>query len=216
MKCFKRIFLDLDGPLLDGRERHYHCYQRIMERYGFKPIGLDEYWENKRARINRRDLLSMSGAEAIYDDFLKAWLRLIESPEMLALDEVQEGGVDCLREWKGRRIELILVTMRKNKQTLDAQLKSTGLHKFLDAVLICHYADGGQAKANAVRSRFKIKTLKEDDYWIGDTEVDWEAANSLGCKIILVANGLRSEKFLNTLKNCLVVPSISSLLSPHE
>jgi phosphoglycolate phosphatase len=214
MKCIKKILLDLDGPLLDGKERHYHCYRSILEKFGFKPVGIDEYWEKKRALVNRRNLLNMSGAGMIYDDFLAAWLSMIESPEVLALDKVQEGAVECLRNWKEQGIELTLVTMRKNKRGLEEQLNSTGLRQHLDSVLVSDHAEGGEGKADVVRqfhsdnpdNRFEVNTL-----WIGDTEADWEAAKSLGCDVVLVSNGLRNEKYLKSLERALVEPSIASL-----
>lgn len=211
MKCIKQIFLDLDGPLLDGKQKHYHCYRCILERFGFRPIGIDEYWEKKRNLVNRRELLKMSGAEEIYNDFLAAWLLMIESPEMLALDKVQEGAVDCLRSWKEQRIDLTLVTMRKNKSALEEQLKSTGLRQFLNTVLDCDHAGGGVGKADAVRGLFQNKVNKGDALWIGDTEADWEAAKSLGCGVLLLSNGLRNESYLKSLQGAVVKPSILSL-----
>lgn len=212
----RQIFLDLDGPLLDGKERHYFCYRSILERFGFEPIGIDAYWKNKRARGNRRDLLKMSGAEEFYDEFLSAWVRLIESPEALILDKVQEGAADCLRSWKKQGIELIVATMRKNQQALEQQLVSLALRPLLDAVLVCNYADGGAGKAVAVRERYPDTGSMDKALWIGDTEADWEAAQSLGCNIVLVANGLRAEVYLKTLKGAVVLPSISSSIFPNE
>lgn len=216
MRGIKQIYLDLDGPLLDGKERHYFCYQSILGEFGFEPLGIDEYWEQKRARGNRMELLKMSGAEEIYDEFLAVWLRLIESPEALALDRVQQGAVDCLRSWKGQGIELILVTMRKNKPGLKEQLWELNLYSFLHTVLVCNHVDGGTGKANAVRNMYPATSFKKDALWIGDTEADWEAAQSLGCDIVLVANGLRTETYLKTLKSALVLPSISSITLPNE
>lgn len=211
MKGVEQIFLDLDGPLLDGRERHYHCYRTILENFGFNPIGINEYWELKRSLVNRRDLLDMSGAGMIYDDFLTAWLLLIESPGMLALDKVQDGAIDCLRSWKGQGIELVLVTMRKNRPALEDQLKTTGLRQYLDEVLVSDHADGGAGKADAVNTLFRGTIKKDCALWIGDTEADWEAARALGVRGVLLANGLRNETYLRTLEGALVVQSITSL-----
>ncbi len=211
MNELKRIFLDLDGPLLDGKEKHYHCYRSIMEKFSFKPIGIDEYWENKRALVNRRDLLSLSGAEEIYDIFCAAWLSMIESPDVLVLDKLQEGAVDCLRSWKTQGIKLTLVTMRKNKQALEQQLNSMGLRNYFDAVLVCSHDEGGEGKANAVQKMYYSEQSGKHFLWIGDTEVDLEAANLLGCPVILLSNGLRNEKFLEILGGEMIMPSIAHL-----
>jgi phosphoglycolate phosphatase-like HAD superfamily hydrolase len=210
MNDARQIFLDLDGPLLDGKAKHYYCYQSILMKYGFKPINVDKYWEMKRARVNRRELLSISGAEEIYDDFLASWLEIIESPEALAFDKVQEGAFDCLHDWKKRRIPVILVTRRKNKQALEEQLKRLELRSFLDAVLVCDHG-GGSGKADAVRKMYPAQIYSENTLWIGDTEDDWEASISLGCKVVLLSNGLRNEEFLGSLEGALVRPSIVSV-----
>lgn len=207
----KQIFLDLDGPLLDGKERHYRCYKAILERHGYKPIAIDEYWEKKRDLLNRRDLLDLSGAEKIYDVFLEDWLSMIETPEMLALDKVQDGALECLRNWKRQGIALTLVTLRKNKLGLDVQLDATGLRPCLDAVFACDHAEGGEGKAAAVRSMCSDGGSIRNALWVGDTEADWTAARLLGCAVILVSNGLRSESYLKSLGGASVKPSIREL-----
>ena len=211
MSEIKQIFLDLDGPLLDGRERHYCCYKTILERHGYKPIAIDEYWAKKRDMLNRRDLLDLSCAAKIYDIFLEEWLSMIETPEMLALDKVQDGALECLRNWKAQGIALTLVTMRKNKSGLEAQLDATSLRVCLDAVFACDHAEGGEGKAAAVRSLYSDVISLRNALWVGDTEADWTAARLLGCAVILVSNGLRSESYLKSLGDVSVKPSIHEL-----
>jgi phosphoglycolate phosphatase-like HAD superfamily hydrolase len=154
----------------------------------------------------------MSDAEEIYEEFLDLWLALIESPDALALDKVQDGVFDCLREWKKNGIELILVTMRTNKHALEKQMKRLKLHSFMVATLICDHAKGGPGKADAVRKMYpNNKRFTDDGIWIGDTEADWEAARSLGCEVVLISDGLRNEEYLSSLGGALVKPSIASV-----
>ncbi|WNF57340.1 HAD hydrolase-like protein [Pseudomonas sp. SG20052] len=208
MKKIKQIFLDLDGPLLDGKYRHYSCYSYILKKYGFSAIALDEYWEKKRSLLNRRDLLQLSNASSIYDEYLDDWLSLIESQEFLALDKVQEGAIDCLRAWKSLGVNLVLVTLRKNKEAVEEQLHLQGLASLLDTILVCDHVSGGLGKANAVRNCQDVEIMTENSVWVGDTEVDWEAARSLGVDIILVENGLRNKAYLEQMQGSTVVPSI--------
>ena len=211
MSSIKQIFLDLDGPFLDGKDRHYFCYQTILKKYGFEPIGIEEYWEKKRSLLNRSHLLSFSSAETIYEEFLVEWLAMIESPEALALDKVQDGAIECLQNWKAAGFVLTLITMRKNKQGLEAQLDSTGLATYFDYVFVCEHAEGGEGKANIARSLILDGYSIDNVVWIGDTEADSAAAKSLGCKVFLVANGLRSWEYLKSLGADLIIPSISAL-----
>lgn len=202
------IFLDLDGPLLDGKDRHYFCYQKIVRSFGLEPIGKEAYWEDKRNLGNRRDLLKRSGAESQYDAFLAAWLALIETPEILAFDQVQPGAMDCLRAWRIQGIRLVLVTLRADAKALEAQLERLGLRALLDVVLVCDHASGGAGKARRVYEAFPGESFREKALWIGDTEADWEAAKALGCPVILVTNGLRTATYLESLGGAQVVSSI--------
>lgn len=211
VKDERSIFLDLDGPLLDGRERHYHCYQTILRNLGTEPISVNEYWDLKRAKINRRELLAMSGAEEFYDQFLTRWMEMIEQRNSLALDKVQEGAINRLEDWKQHGTSLYLVTMRRDKLGLEDQLVDLDLRPLLDEVMIVDHALGGEGKANAVRKGFPGKKIDSDCIWIGDTEADWKAARSLGCSVILLFNGLRNEAYLRSLEGAVVRPSIAAL-----
>jgi phosphoglycolate phosphatase-like HAD superfamily hydrolase len=208
MKDYRRLFLDLDGTLLDGRLRHYRCYRSILEAAGFTPIAPEPYWEMKRAMTNRRELLALSGAEALYDHFLATWLATIESPAMLALDQLQEGVLAVLQEWRSQGRMLVLVTLRQDAAALEQQLVQLGLRPLFEAVLVCRHTDGGEGKATAIRGRYPGQDLTADSLLIGDTEADWAAARALGIDVVLVANGLRTAPFLSALEGATVVPAL--------
>ena len=155
MGSLQHILLDLDGPLLDGKRRHYHCYRTILLTHGYVPIDIDRYWEMKRAKGSRTQLLQISDAEGLYDDFLASWVSMIESPNALALDRIQEGALDCMKQWREDGLTLTLVTMRKNRRALEEQLRATGLQVFLNTVLVCDHESCGAGKADAVREHFQ-------------------------------------------------------------
>src|SRR5690349_19782781 len=100
MDRISACILDLDGPLLDGKRRHYACYRDILAEHGYVALPCDAYWQMKRSRIDRRAQLAASGAGAIYDLFLRAWLERIELPVYLALDRVQPGALARIARWR--------------------------------------------------------------------------------------------------------------------
>jgi phosphoglycolate phosphatase len=190
------IILDLDGPLLDGRYRHHACYRRILTDHGHRVLDLAEYWEMKRQRLDRRAQLAATGAEALYDTFLASWLALIETPELLALDRLHDGVLPKLDDWRRRGFRLLLATQRHNALGLLAQLADLGLWDFFAHVVGCDHAEGGVGKARRVRDR-----VADDDQrlWVGDTEVDVDAARTLGCPVWAVSCGIRTEAYLQSL-----------------
>lgn len=192
------VILDLDGPILDGEFRHYACYQKILANHGYAPVSIENYWQMKRDRMDLRQQLSASGAEAIYSDFKRSWLELIEQPEMLDLDRVQPGAKQKLVEWREQGLSLALVTLRRHPERLHAQLAHLGLTFLFDYILVSDHSKGGVGKAEKVK-----QTLAEQPatalLWIGDTEVDVEAARWLGCPVWAVSCGVRTERYLASL-----------------
>ena len=60
-KRFNYVFCDLDGTLLEDKQRHYECYKAIVKKYGGNCIPLDEYWNDKRNKVKRTVLLEKTG-----------------------------------------------------------------------------------------------------------------------------------------------------------
>jgi phosphoglycolate phosphatase-like HAD superfamily hydrolase len=194
----KTILLDLDGPFLDGRFRHYQCYSDIISAYGYTPLPIEAYWAMKRSRKSRKEQLSCSGAEGIYDLFLDKWLKRIESLEYLQLDRVQDGALDQIISWSKAGMRLVVVTMRSSRTQLISQLESTGLLPYLDAVVDSRHTNGGCGKGMDL-----LREIPDIDpttsLWVGDTEVDLEAARHILCPICLLSCGLRTKKYLGSL-----------------
>lgn len=192
------LILDLDGPLLDGRLRHYVCYQKILTTHGYTPLDIDSYWQMKRERVDRRQQLAATQAEALYEEFLRSWLDLIEKPEFLAWDRIQPGVPEKLQQWRDQGVCLALATMRHSSAQLKWQLAEVGLDKYFAEVIVCSHGAGGRGKAEQVKQRLP-QLRPERCLWIGDTEADIEAARFMGCRVWAVTCGLRTAAYLKTL-----------------
>lgn len=211
MKNIETIYLDLDGPLLNGKFRHHYCYSKILNQHGFSGLEIEEYWNKKRALIDRKALLSLSGCVHLYDEFLAEWLSVIETREALSLDTLQLGALECLVSWVKAGKKIILVTLRSNKENTIFQLGALGLLDLLDDVLICDHSKGGLGKAEKVRDSCSKGLSLSKAIWVGDTEADWQAAVELCLPVYLVENGLRDKTALEGLSGVQLIPSISAL-----
>ena len=194
----RTIVLDLDGPLLDGVQRHYHCYRSILKAHGFEPVPIQLYWERKRNRVNRREILALSHATAIYDVFLADWISMIEQKNCLALDQLQNGVVEVLEEWKHAKIKLLLATMRNNAANLHWQLGQLGIAHWFNQILVVGNVQLGTNKSTAIKPFLGNENL-DQVMWVGDTEVDIRAARELGVRVCAVTCGLRTEEYLASL-----------------
>ncbi len=192
---FNTIVFDLDGPLLDGKHRHYRCYADILKEQEFIPVDIDSYWLMKKARIDRHKLLERSSADTIYNFFLQEWLDRIETRPYLQLDFLQPGVLEILTSLQKSGIRLILATMRNNKDALLWQLESLKLKSFFSEIIII-----GSLGENKNKAADVAKIIENHDYnktlWIGDTEVDIYSARELGVKICALSCGLRTKEYL--------------------
>lgn len=188
---FDYIFLDLDGPILEGKQRHYQCYKEIVERYGGNILDIDLYWDMKRSMITRDILLNKSNFQGTYEIFFQEWMKNIEDEKYLILDVLKPQVVEVLNSWKEFTSNIVLVTMRQNREFLIQQLKNLAVYDFLDEIIDCP----------PQRKNTKYEALKNKAFnsaiFIGDTEEDTRTAKMLNIKSIGITNGLRKKEFLD-------------------
>jgi len=186
------IFLDLDGPILEGKNRHYQCYSEILNDYGGTPLSIDHYWNLKRARVPRDQVLEASKFGAPYETFANEWMERIESEKFLSFDELKPQIKETLSEWKKlfSGVSIELVTMRQSRHNLIDQLSRLGVIECFDVVTDCP----------PMRKNTKYQALKDRKFnravFIGDTEEDINTANMLNIPSIGVVNGIRDKQYL--------------------
>ncbi|MBU2699046.1 phosphoglycolate phosphatase-like HAD superfamily hydrolase [Sporomusaceae bacterium BoRhaA] len=192
MKLFNYIFTDLDGPILDGKYKHYNCYKDIITNGGGNAIDIDEYWEMKRNRVKRDVLLKISLYGKTYDDYLNEWLAKIEEIKYLDMDLLKPNVIHTLKKWEKITDNLYLVTARRKKENLYYQLNNNNLFELFDKIVCCDFG--------VVNSKYmSLKNISIDKYrgvFIGDTEEDMNTAELLQIKSIAITNGLREKKYL--------------------
>jgi len=207
----RTIFLDLDGPVLECRDRHYACYVELCSRYGRKPRAPEGYWRFRRRRVSAVDLLISAGVRADEAELRRSWIDLIEQPRYLTLDAPQPGAAEAISAWKGAGWRLVLVTLRREARATRAQLERLGLAPLFDRIAVCDPELGSTGKAAAARDDVG-RSDPADCVWIGDTEIDAEAAAALGCSgLYLVSCGIRSAGYLRSLGAGEVVRDLSTL-----
>jgi len=188
---FDYIFLDLDGPILEGKYRHYACYKDIVESYGGELLDLDTYWNLKRDKITRDVVLLKSNFQASYDVFFDSWMKNIENEKYLQLDVLKPNVIETIDKWKTISQKIVLVTMRQNRTFLLQQLKDLGIYNLLDEIIDCP-PQGENTKYEALKNKSFINAI-----FIGDTEEDTKTAKMLNIESIGITNGLRSKEFLD-------------------
>ncbi|MDO5572629.1 MAG: HAD hydrolase-like protein [bacterium] len=184
---YDNVFIDLDGPILEGKERHYACYKDIVTEMNGVVIPLEKYWNLKRQRKNHYILQELSQLGNSTDLFMNCWLTRIEEKKYLQLDELKPHIKEALEKIRLFADRVVLVTMRQNKENLFWQLESLGLLPFFDEILVCEGTDK-YSKAETIK-----KYCREINLFVGDTEVDVFTADTLNIDFVGINNGLRNS-----------------------
>ena len=195
------LFLDLDGTLIDNRERYFESYKKataedILTFEQF--LEIRQNFKNARSMfINRSDYSNQS-----LNNFDLSWDLYIENKELLSKDVLFPGVYDWLTD-TSRKSNLIYCTNRRSFQDLDEQLEKLKIKKFASNILLSFQKTKDEA---VLKSNI---SFSGNDWLIGDTAADITAGKLLGLKTCGVFSGLNSQKILEVSLPDLLLPNIT-------
>lgn len=184
----KRIAFDLDGTLLDSRNRHLVVMTYVLSENGIK-LDTSDYLSYKSDGYSNLSWLRMKGVDDILSEQInEQWKELIEEERFLSEDVLYNNTLDVLKSISGNNY-LMLLTARNNMQTVQKQIDQLGLRQFFDDVFI--------VPSNGNTAELKAKILSENsiDVFYGDTESDLKAARLSNCEFFVSTRGFRSLAF---------------------
>lgn len=198
-----RLFLDLDGTLIDSRQRQYNLFSELAPE---STISFDEYWRCKRNNMNQRVLLQryLQYSDVQIAEFKGAWMGKIEEPVRLDIDVPFEGVREFLSQ-ASRKCDLFLVTGRQHLDRLVPQMRKLGLYDYFSDILNTAQR---QSKAELIRSR---AAWDADDIFVGDTGEDILAGRELGMRTVAVTSGALSEETLRKYHPDMVLETVVHL-----
>lgn len=202
------IYLDLDGTLIDVREKYCRLHEDIARAMGRQPLPSAIFWTLKRRATPLPALLGDWEAEA-RESYSRRWLAAIEAPTYLQFDGLIPGTRKVLSRLS-RRHRLVLATLRRDGRALREQLQRLGIEGyFAGAVAAGDHPSAGSAKAQLLR--LKGETNGRRAIVVGDSEADVEAARELGAPVVCVLTGIRDRPFLEALRPDHIIESVGQL-----
>ncbi len=200
------IFFDLDGTLLDSKQRLYRLFCDLTKQ---TILCFDEYWELKKSMNDHRYILSeyfnYSSSEII--EFEEKWMSLIETKEYLLYDTPFVFTSDVLRNLQNQGCDLYLITARQNKQYTIQQLEQFGIESYFVKMLVTEFK---KPKFELIiESGIK---LVETDLYVGDTGQDIEIAKLMGIRSMGVLSGFRNRTSLLRYKPDYIENDIQGVL----
>jgi phosphoglycolate phosphatase-like HAD superfamily hydrolase len=190
------IVFDLDGTLLDSRERHKIALGAVIKRVCPRndDFFLDDYvsykGEGKTTTDYLMERLGFSRRRA--EETTAMWQESIERPDYLRHDVLYADTIPTLTSLFDT-YKLALVTARQEESAMLRQIKDLGIHEYF-AVIQC------VNPFNALSEKEKfLRELGNILLSAGDTELDYLAAKELGIRFYALNRGFRSKKFWNSL-----------------
>lgn len=181
------IAFDLDGTLLDSRERHEVVLSDCLREEGLPPITSD-FVAFKANGFSGLRYLNEKGIEReTARQIYSKWIERIEDDAYLERDKLYEDAIITLNALRGRF--LILVTARARPDAVRRQIIRIGIEPYFARVFIVTPGSAAhEAKASALRHL-------SPSCIIGDTESEAKCANLLNIPAYLLNRGFRNEQY---------------------
>lgn len=193
---YKVVIYDCDGVILDSVESNYVFYNRIMEFLGKTEIDR----ENADARrvlhtYSFNDVMEyfFAGDPVREDAF--AFAKTIHYRDLMPYMRMEEGFISTLDQLKGHT-SLAICTNRAT--SMDKIIEDFGLTGYFQYVMTAAQVANPKPHPESllkVLSHFKVKP--EEALFIGDGEVDMQAAKSASVPFISYKSNLPSIARLN-------------------
>lgn len=194
------LIFDLDGTLIDSRNRLYQLFQRLVPE---STLSFEEYWKLKRNKISNKDILihRFCFKDNKIEQFISDWMQNIETDELLVLDE-KFPKIDIVLERLKSHAFLHICTARQFRNPAIDQLERLNLLQYFDNVLV---TEQHLTKVDWILDA--ISNLGSHDWLIGDTGIDIRAGQKLGIKTCAVLSGFLNEKSLRDYSPDLIINS---------
>ncbi len=189
----KTIALDFDGTLLDSRKRHIAVMAYVLEEFGIKK-DISDLVQYKSSGCSGKDyLLSRGISEDLAIQIQSRWIELIEEDKFLIKDILYSETISFLTKCKSKGVKTVLITSRKYADKVHEQIDALNLRELLSDVFVVVSGKG----AHIQKSRI-LQTICPNLY-VGDTEVDYQAAMSAKVPFLAISHGFRNQAFWHKL-----------------
>lgn len=211
VKC---VIFDLDGTLVDTIDDLGLACDHLLRQKGITPEWTkDDY--KKFVGNGARLLVQRAFGDTLTEDELDRQYELfkkIYGEIMLCNAYVYEGMAEVVDSVRKAGIRLAICTNKPN-----AAAEKIAEHFFGEDTfsMVCGATDGLPKKPDPTIANEIIKTLgikASDCVWVGDSAVDIETAENLGCECIAVTWGFRSRESLLERDPSYIVDSPKDIL----
>lgn len=184
------IFWDWNGTLLDDVEACVDSMNELLTKRGMPSITVDSYKELFGFPvINYYHKLGFTFENETFEvvsvEFIEGYNKRVQSVGL------QKSAIELLEHYKAKGVRQVIISAMEQNM-LENLLSVHNITEYFDDVkgLSDIYARGKHHLAEDYIQKHNLNP--SDIFFIGDTLHDAEVAESIGCNLVLVANGHHS------------------------
>lgn len=186
---------DLDGTLIDSSKRHYLLMSELLQLKGITiPYAFEQDFMSFKADGN-------SGlrylTEKLKIDFDTAqnvnnlWIDNIENEKWLIYDELFDDSILTCDYFSNKNDRIIYLSSRHSKENTYTEVARLGIDRYADDIIIVNGTNPKDDKCNFLKGL----NTQSDIIMIGDTEVDYNAAQEACVSYYILNRGFRSRSY---------------------
>ncbi|MBU8892161.1 MAG: HAD hydrolase-like protein [Bacteroidales bacterium] len=206
----KLIIWDWNGTLLSDVDACVNSVNEMLELRQMKLLSRTSYKNVFTFPV--QDYYNNIGFDFKQESFEKLAVEYIDLYKRNSVDSpLQAGAKEALQYYKKCNYKQIIVSASE-QMSLENQVKQRGIYEYFDSILGLNNIHAKSKTENAINY---LKTSEQFDQivLIGDTFHDYEVANVLGCKCILVNNGHQNLNRFNLNSNVVIIESLIEVLN---
>lgn len=186
----KKAFVDLDGTLIDSRNRHISVLQEILEEFHIMDKSVDNFVQYKSEGVSTKNYLEneLQIEPAIAEEISLRWMESIELDRVIDKDIWYEDVTDFLTFLKKSKYWVVVVSARKNRNGILKFIEKSKYVNLLDEIIIVSPVN---AKEN--KKKYILRNLADANIVIGDSEADY--VEDIHIRNFLLNRGFRSENY---------------------
>jgi phosphoglycolate phosphatase len=200
------LVCDLDGTLIDIRNRDYRAYVHALAQIGEEPIAPDVFWNARRQGRRIVDFVSEAAPAKDREIVLGAFVERVESDELLETDPLFDDSLSFLTTARAAGWRIVVCTLRRRPEAAERQVDRLGLRDLSTDMCVLAHGEEGPKAATLMRYAPSPTVM------VGDTESDIASARRAGVPVYAVTTGVRGRAFLENHEPDVIADSLTELL----
>lgn len=181
--------IEYGGPVADVQPRYFAAHEAAAKAIGCTGVPRDEFWRLWRTQAADGQFVRLAKARSVIE-YTKLRTELINSDELIQLDEPQPGAAENLRVLK-QLGSCHLVTLSRNGKAINDALDRMDLWVSFNSRL--SLPEDRQRRVEAIR---QLAGAERISLAIAGTVAFAYAAGEAGCRVVGMKNGPAVPKLL--------------------